>query len=215
LVNRRVGTWLWVTVAGTALFGAAMGWWRAPLQAVYTALKLPLVILLTTLGNALLNAMLAPLLGVNLGLRQSLLAVLLSFTIAAAILGALSPLLAFVVWNTPPVHLELARSFLAYRFMQLCVVGGIAYAGVMANLKLLPLLQAAAVSRAAARHVLWAWLAGNLLLGSQISWLLRPFIGRPQDPVAFLGPDPFQGSFYETVIEALRALYLGKAGFDP
>ena len=63
--------------------------WRAPLQALYTAIKFPLIILLTTLGNGLLNAMLAPLLGVNLGLRQTLLAVFMSFTIAAAILGAL------------------------------------------------------------------------------------------------------------------------------
>src|SRR5689334_3032341 len=75
--NERVRTWLLVTVVGSALFGAAMGWWRAPLQALYTALKLPLVILLTTLGNALLNAMFAPLLGVNLNFRQSLLAVLM------------------------------------------------------------------------------------------------------------------------------------------
>ena len=99
----RVATWLAVTIAGSAAFGAAMGWWREPHQALYTAAKFPLVILLTTLGNALLNAMLAPLLGVNLSLRQSLLAVLMSFTIASAILGAAAPLLAFAIWNAPPL----------------------------------------------------------------------------------------------------------------
>ena len=61
-VMRQVG----VIVLGAGLYGAAMGWWRAPEQAWYVALKLPLIILLTTLGNALLNAMLAPLLGLNL-----------------------------------------------------------------------------------------------------------------------------------------------------
>ena len=81
----RVAMWLAVTLGGSAAFGAAMGWWRAPEQALYTAAKLPLVLLFTALGNALLNAMLAPLLGVRLGFRQSLLAVLMSFTIAAAI----------------------------------------------------------------------------------------------------------------------------------
>ncbi|MBI3882481.1 MAG: hypothetical protein HY301_20775, partial [Verrucomicrobia bacterium] len=162
--------WLVTIAVGAGLYGAAMGWWRAPLQAFYTALKFPLVILLTTLGNALLNAMLAPLLGVNLGLRQSLLAVLMSFAIASAILGGLAPLLAFVVWNTPPFHLELGAAFLAYRFMQLAVVAGIIYAGVVANVRLLPLLEAHAASRRAARCVLLAWLAGNLFLGSQICW---------------------------------------------
>jgi hypothetical protein len=60
-----------------------------------------------------------------------------------------------------------------------------------------------------------AWLAGNLLRGSQICWVLRPFIGRPQDAVEFLGPDPWQGSFYETVFEAARVVWLGHAPLDP
>ena len=53
-------------VVGAGLYGAVMGCWRDPLQAVYTGIKLPLVILLTTLGNGLLNGMLAPLLGLNI-----------------------------------------------------------------------------------------------------------------------------------------------------
>src|SRR6266540_4240090 len=56
---RRVGFYFAVIFAGAGLFGFAMGWWRSPLQAGYTALKFPLIILLTTLGNALLNGMLA------------------------------------------------------------------------------------------------------------------------------------------------------------
>src|SRR6184192_2311965 len=71
---KRILLYLTVIFAGAGLFGAAVGCWRAPLQALYTALKLPLILLLTTLGNALLNAMLAPLLGLNLGLRHCLLA---------------------------------------------------------------------------------------------------------------------------------------------
>src|SRR5436305_9622901 len=72
--------WLYVTLVcvGAGLYGIAMGSWRDPLQSLYTALKFPLVILLTTLANALLNGMLAPLLGMNIGLRQSLMAVLMS-----------------------------------------------------------------------------------------------------------------------------------------
>jgi len=62
--------YLVVIVIGAGLFGAAVGSWRDPLQSLYTAIKLPLILLLTSLGNGLLNAMLAPLLGVNLSLRQ-------------------------------------------------------------------------------------------------------------------------------------------------
>src|SRR6266436_3339556 len=101
--SRRLVLCLGVILAGAGLYGAAMGYWRAPLQGAFVAIKFPLIILLTTFGNALLNAMLAPLLGVNLGLRQSFLAILMSFTIASAILASFSPLAAFVVWNVPPI----------------------------------------------------------------------------------------------------------------
>src|SRR5438046_6518155 len=98
-----VGLCVLSIVTGAGLYGAVMGCWRAPLQALYVAIKLPLLILLTTMGNGLLNGMLAPLLGLNMSLRQSLTAVLISFAIASAILGALSPVALFIVWNVPPL----------------------------------------------------------------------------------------------------------------
>jgi hypothetical protein len=66
----RLGRELAVILAGSGCYGAAMGWWRSPEQALFVAIKFPLIILLTTLGNALLNAMLAPLLGLNLTLQR-------------------------------------------------------------------------------------------------------------------------------------------------
>src|SRR6266404_1318951 len=98
---RRFALCVFTIVIGAGLYGAAMGYWRAPLQGVFVAVKFPLIILLTTLGNALLNAMLAPLLGLNISLRQSLLAILVTSAIASAILGSFSPLAAYVVWNAP------------------------------------------------------------------------------------------------------------------
>lgn len=201
--------WCWcvvVIVVGTGLFGAALGSWRAPLQALYTAIKLPLIILLTALGNGLLNAMLAPLLGVNLGVRQSLLAVLMSFTIAGTILGAFSPLLAFLIWNTPPRSPIPGESFSAHSIVLLSQTAMIAFAGVAANVRLLQLLRDLSGTAVAARKVLFAWLVGNLFLGSQLSWIFRPFVGSPNLEVQFLRSEPFRGSFYEAVFNALRQL---------
>src|SRR4030095_13251657 len=137
---RRWCLYVAIIIVGTGLFGTAMGAWRAPLQALYTAIKLPLIILLTALGNGLLNAMLAPLLGVNLGVRQSLVAVLMSFTIAAVILGAFSPLLAFLVWNTPPLSPAPGGSFSSHSIVLLSQTTMIAFAGIAANVRLLQLL---------------------------------------------------------------------------
>jgi hypothetical protein len=52
-----VGFCVVAIVIGAGSYGAVMGCWRDPLQALYTGIKLPLVILLTTLGNGLLNGM--------------------------------------------------------------------------------------------------------------------------------------------------------------
>src|SRR5207237_7031976 len=68
---RRLGFCLATILIGAGAYGAAMGFWRAPLQGLFVAIKFPVIILLTTLGNTLLNAMLAPLLGLNLSLRHS------------------------------------------------------------------------------------------------------------------------------------------------
>src|SRR6266446_4395732 len=111
---RRLTFCAGVIFLGAGLYGAAMGYWRAPLQGLFVALKFPLIILLTTIGNALLNAMLAPLLGLNLTLRQSFLALLMSFTIVSAILGSFSPLAAFLVWNAPPMSADMQLSIGTY-----------------------------------------------------------------------------------------------------
>lgn len=208
--HASVGRWLLylaVIIAGAGLFGAAVGSWRAPIQSLYTAIKLPLILLLTSMGNGLLNAMLAPLLGVNLSVRQSLLAVLMSFTIAAAILGAFSPLLCFLIWNTPPLATGATTNTSAHSLVLLSETTIIAFAGIAANVRLLQLLRQLSGSASAARKVLFAWLAGNLLLGSQLAWNLRPFVGSPGLPVQFLRDDPFHGSFYEAIFRALKHLF--------
>src|SRR5262245_50817903 len=91
-----------IIVVGAGLYGAAMGCWRGPLQAGFSAIKFPLVLLLVGLLNAVLNSMLAPLLGLDLRFRQSFSAILLSFALAAGILGSLAPVAWFFTWNAPP-----------------------------------------------------------------------------------------------------------------
>lgn len=204
----RFGRELTVILIGSSCYGAAMGWWRSPEQALFVAIKFPLIILLTTLGNALLNAMLAPLLGLNLTLRQSLAAVLMSFTISAAILGAFSPLVAFIVWNAPPLTTDAAHSP-AYGFIKLTHVLVIAFAGIAGNVRLLRLLTSlAGGDHKIAGRVLFGWLAVNLFLGSQLSWILRPFIGAPSLPVQFLRTDiALQGNFYENIFHTVLQFF--------
>jgi len=204
--SRRFAFHLGVIVVGAGAYGAAMGWWRDPVQGLYVGIKFPLIILLTTVDNALLNAMLAPLLGLNLTLRQSLLAVLMSFAITAAILGAFSPLLGFVVWNAPPMSDDVKHTA-TYALIKLLHVLVIAFAGIAGNVRLFQLLHQLSGNRSVAKRVLVAWLAVNLLLGSQLTWIARPFIGAPQLSVAFLRDGALTGNFYENVFQTVTGLF--------
>ncbi len=205
-------SWRWplfcclVIVLGCGLYGLTVGLWRSPLQSVFTGLKFPLLIFLTCLGNALLNGMLGQVLGSGLTFRQTSLAILFSFTLVSLILGAFSPLALFILYNTPA--LESAQRGTGHSLTLLTHVLLIAYAGIMANHRLLQLLHKRAPSAQSARATLFAWLAGNLFLGAQLSWVLRPFIGSPNMPVQFLRDEPLEGNFFEAVWNTLKFLFL-------
>ena len=204
--TRRFALHVGVIILGAGCYGAAMGWWRDPQQALFVAIKFPLIILLTALGNALINGMFAPLLGLNIPFRQSFSAVVMSFAITSAILGAFSPLIAFMTWNAPPMSPQ-AVTGPPYSLIKLVHVAVIAFAGIVGNARLFQLLAQLGGNKNVARRVLFAWLAGNLFLGSQLCWILRPFIGTPNLPVEFLRATALRGNFYENVFHSLLQLF--------
>ncbi len=186
-----------VTAAGMACYGYAIGCWRSPLMGVYVAIKMPLLVGLTLTFNSLLNGLLALLLGSGLGFRQSFLALLTSFAIMALILGSLAPVAWMISWNTPPPDSEDAME--AHRIHLLLHTLLIALAGVWGNLRLHRLLRERTTGGTAATATLLAWLGGNCFLGAQFSYILRPFFGTPGLEVEFLRADPLDGSFHEAV----------------
>jgi hypothetical protein len=165
------------------------------------AIKFPLIILLTAGGNALINGMLAPQMGLNMSFRESFAANLMSYTISSAMLGAFAPIIGFMVWNAPAT-----RTFTDYSFFLLLHVTAIAVAGIAGNARMLAALIKWGGAPAAAKRVLFAWLVTNLFLGSQLSWILRPFVGSPGLPVEFTRPDALKGNFYESLAHSLSHL---------
>ena len=147
--------------------------------------------------------MLAPLLGLNIPFRQSFSAILMSFTVAAAILGAFSPLMAFMIWNAPPMSSADGIGAPPTTSSSSRKSRSSRSPGSTGNVRLFQLLARLGSSRAVARRVLFAWLVGNLFLGSQLSWILRPFIGSPSLPVEFFRATALHGNFYENVFHSL------------
>ncbi len=205
--------WIFLVVLsllGAGAYGVAIGSWRGGWQPLFTGLKLPAILLLTATGNAFLNSLLAPLLGLHIGFRQSLAAVLASFAISSLILAAAAPLVAFQIYNLPSVESAWSARGQAFDTLQFTQVLVIAFAGVSGNLRLYQLLRHLGGSSDIARRVLIAWLAGNFLLGTQVTWILRPYFGSHALPVEFLREHPFQGNFFETVWYTAREAVSGR-----
>lgn len=184
-------------VLGCGLYGFAIGQGRAPTMALFVAVKMPLLICLTLGVNGLINGMFGALLGSGMSFRQTMQSCLMSFALFALIVGSLSPIMMGMALDRPADSAAELPGW--YRCFLLSNTAVIAFAGVIANHKLLHLIEAFSGSRTAAWRTLVAWLAGNLFVGAQLSYLLRPFFGNPVLPVEFLRPDPFDGTFYEAV----------------
>lgn len=191
-------------LGGVGLYGATIGLWHGPLMALYVGVKLPLIIFATLLVNAMINGLLAQLLGSRLSFWQTTESLLMAFAVFALIVGSLSPITVFLVWNAPPP--TSAEAGAVHRQLLVTHTFLIAFAGIVSVKQLHGILRHFSGSRSAAWRTLLAWLAGNLFAGAQIGFLFRPIFGTPGLEVAFLRPDAFDGNFYESVWWALTHL---------
>ena len=126
---------------------------------------------------------------------------MISFALLAVILGSLAPLSLFLWFNLPPMGS--AGTEMAHNMLLLFHVAVIA-AGRGGGEH--PLLRPAAPGlrrRVKAAQVLAAWLVLNMIVGCQVSWNMRPFVGSPGLPVRFLREHPFDGTFYENIFKVM------------
>lgn len=196
-----------IIIAGCGLYGGAIGTWRDPMMGLFVGIKFPLLIFLTLIVNGLINGMLAMVIGSGLGFRQTIQCQLMSFMIFALMLGSLSPIAFGMAWNSPPSDSpdrELAQHAKDLQLLVHTLV--IAWAGIIANHKLFRMLHAKTGSRAIAYRTLFCWLAGNLFVGAQLAYVLRPFFGTPGLDVEFFREDAFNSNFYEKIYETIKRI---------
>ena len=187
---------------GCCSYGFTIGLRHGSEMAFYVTLKLPFIIFLTLFINGMLNAMLSLTLGSGIGFRKSLQFLLTGFAIMSIILGALSPISFFATLNMPEPGTPGDATWHGANL--LLHTSLIAYAGILAHSRLLHYVRDFADSNSAGTHTFLAWLIGNLFVGAQISWILRPYFVSPGLEVEFLRVDPFDGNFYEAVFLAIR-----------
>jgi hypothetical protein len=177
-------------LAGTAAFGAAVGFTRGGVQVLYAALKLPLVVLLTAAVSTPALTALSLALGRQTDLRRDLLRVLTALGRGSLVLAALSPVMLVASSLRAPYH----------QAVLLCV-GCCAVAG---GVGLPPLLGALWAERRGRFFLIGAMITVVVMAGTHTAWLFRPYIVRPQSTtVPFLRD--LDGTFTDSVTRSTRS----------
>ena len=191
-------------ILGCGAYGFTMGLWRGGMMAAYVGIKFPLVIFATLLLNGAINGMLAMALGSGINFRQSFQFLLAGFALMSIILLSLTPVALFILFQAPGPDQSGASQ--RHNIILLCHTFMIAYAGIVSHRSLLGQVRHFATTPAQGTRTFFAWLAGNLFVGAQVSWVMRPFFGSPHLEIQFLRDDPLNGSFYDSVWRSISNL---------
>jgi len=180
--------------AGGAVYGAVMGTFGGlggdrGWQVVYSATKVPLLILVTTALAMPSFFVLNSLLGLRGDFAEAVRAVAATQAAVAVVLASLAPFTALWYASTRDYHE--ATLFNALMFGAASVA-----AQWVLRRRYAPLV----ARNPRHRTLLWAWLGVYAFVGIQMGWVLRPFIGQPGRPVTFFRTDTW-GNAYVIVAE--------------
>lgn len=188
--HERRGRWLVLMIlAFGAFYGAAMGTFTLDpperwLQVLYSATKVPLLLLATTALCLPAFFAINTVLGLRDDLRPAVQAILAGQAALGITLAGLAPLTHFWYWCETSY-----RSALLFNtgIFTLATLGG----QVVIRRYYGELIRRNALHRVA----LASWLALYAFVGIQMGWILRPFVGVPDAPTSFFRDEPFSNAY--------------------
>ncbi len=194
---RRPWWWLPLMIlCFAALYGGFMGSFHFVTtariwQVLYSAIKVPLLLLSTTLlclpGFFVINT----LLGLRDDFRESLQAIFAGQAGLSIVLAALAPMTRFWYFSS-----ESYRGALLFNAAMFTVA---TLAGHLISSRYYRVL----ITRHRFHRVAhYAWLVTYSLVGIQMGWTLRPFVGSPDVPTSFFRDEPFSNA-YIVIVELI------------
>ena len=181
------------SVAFFALYGAVMGSTHSLLQAVSSAVKLPLLFLATLVVCSPTLYFFNLIFGSNQSLAQNFCLILTAITVTAVLLLSFSPVVLFFLLTTSQ-----------YQFFKLLNVGVFAVSGVVGVMFLsqgMWVVSGSGGKGAVRQDVVWLWVFLYAFVGSQMAWTLRPFIGAPS--MEFELFRQLGGNFYANIFASI------------
>jgi hypothetical protein len=186
-------------------YGFTVGLAKSPLQALSSALKMPVLFLLTmAFCLPSLYFFSLTLLRTPLSMLQVQTVVLAGISVTAFLLLGLAPISLFFVLTS--------SNYPFFQLMAVLFVGASAVIGVYFLWRGMTLVDISgqATQRRMGQRILMLWFVLYAFVGTQMTWRLSPFIGRPEDP--FYPLKPSRDNFYVDVVHAVQgALNLSPA----
>ncbi len=179
------------------IYGFCLGGYALNLQIIASTIKMPLL-LLGTMGICL-PALFTfnMLLGSKLNITQTISLLLVSNYLLAFVLASLAPILVFFAIATPDKHFVSLLNFifctLAGVFFLLFLWSGMKFLTIRARAKYNP-------------NIIQIWSLIYMFVGTQLSWLLRPFLGNRGEFALFRD---VEGNFYVAIFEVIKN-FVGK-----
>ena len=174
---------LFLTVSGTAVFGAAMGTWRGGMMPTFAAAKLPLAMLTTGGVAVLVNCGVARILGLRIACRQSLRLTVVAMASTSALLLLAAPVVWWLCRALPAAGMAPDRVHGVLCTVGIVLAAGAGAAGAAVLWQALGRFGRCPMLR---KRVFVAWLLVFAAVGVQMTWSLRPFVGTSDRPIEFL-----------------------------
>lgn len=178
-------------------YGFTLGIMKSPLQAISSAIKIP-VLFLSTMAFCLpaLYFFSLALLGTPLRMIQVFTVVLTGIAVTAFLLLGLAPITLFFVLTS--------NNYPFFQVLAVLFVGISALIGVYFLWRGMTLVESTRQDaiKHVGRRILGLWMVLYGFVGTQMTWRLSPFIGRPEDPFYFVKPS--RDNFYVEVLRAVQ-----------
>jgi hypothetical protein len=194
--RRALGEMALILVLAGFGYGAVMGTFGGMagerlLQMIYSALKVPLLLVVTFALSLPSFFVLNTLLGLREDFRRVLSALVAAQAVLTVVLLALAPFTAF--WYACSADYTHAQLFNGIMF---------AAASFAAQWTLRRNYQPLIARRPRHRTLQRVWLVIYIFVGIQMAWVLRPFVGSPAMPVQFFREEAW-GNAYEVVVRII------------
>lgn len=188
-------------LALTALYGFVTGLYSGGLQALSSAVKLPLLFLVTFLICFPVFFIVQILVGSRLRLLQVIVLVMSALAMTAILLATFVPIVAFfLITGANYYFLQLLHVVIVL------IAGGLGMYGLHEALSLVCEKRGVYPKKAMTIMRLWAVLFA--FVGIQMAWNLRPFLGDREQPFKVFRD--YEGNYYAAVVYSVNKLLKGE-----